>query len=242
MCGQPLDSPGRPVLLPPELATQLAHMAHDLRVPLTTLQTVAEVLSEDWDRLEPAQLRQMVTALHRNTLWLQQLVTTLTDPPPTPPPADGQSRVLVGLRTTLAQIEPVVQPLLAARQQSLTVDGPAELPAVWGHPQQLGQVYVNLLSNASKFTAPGTFIRVHLQPGEQSVRVAVEDRGSGFPPAALPHLFEPYYRAAEAAATPGTGLGLAIVQQIIAAHGGQVGAENRRGGGARVWFTLPRAE
>jgi signal transduction histidine kinase len=118
---------------------------------------------------------------------------------------------------------------------------PEQLPRVCADPHQVGQVYVNLLTNAGKFAAPETAIRVQLLPQDSGVRVAVEDRGPGIAPEALPHLFEPYYRAPAAMATPGTGLGLAIVRQIITAHEGEVGAENRRGGGAQVWFALPRA-
>src|SRR4051812_23194249 len=156
MCAQPLEPPREPALPPSELPTQLAQMAHDMRAPLTTMRTVAEVLSEDWDRLDPAQLRQMVTALHRSTLWLQQLVLTLTDTAPETPLARSRGLAPSCLRTTLDQIEPVIQPLLTARRQSFTVAGPAELPPVRGNPQQLGQVYVNMLTNASKFAAPGT--------------------------------------------------------------------------------------
>lgn len=229
-------------LLPPEFATQVAHLAHDIRAPLTTLQTVTELLSEDLDRLDPAQLRQMVTALHRSTRWLQELVESLLGLAPPAPSANGRGRAPVCLRAVLDGIAPMIQPLLATRRQLLTIQGPATLPAVWADPQQLGQVYVNLLTNASKFAAPGTPLGVHFQPGDNGLRVAIEDRGPGIPLEALPQLFEPYYRAPTAAATPGTGLGLAIVQQIIAAHGGQVGAANRRGGGARVWFAVPVAE
>jgi signal transduction histidine kinase len=107
--------------------------------------------------------------------------------------------------------------------------------------QQLGQVYLNLLGNASKFAPPATVIRVAFRRTEAGVRAAVEDRGPGVPAGAAARLFEPFYQAPPPTAPGlcGVGLGLAIVKDLIAAQGGRVGAENRRGGGARIWFELP---
>jgi signal transduction histidine kinase len=224
-----------------DLATQLAQLAHDIRAPVTTMQTAIELLDEDLARLDPSQIRHVVSALHRSTLWLQQLVDTLPQEAPNGDPDGGRRRAPVNLRATLDGIVPIIEPMLAAQRQHLAVEGPERLPAVFADPQQLGRVYVNLLTNASKFAPTGTPIVVGFTPEDGCIRVAIEDRGPGIPSEALPHLFEPYYQAPTVAAKPGHGLGLAIVQSIIAAHGGQVGAENRRCGGARVWFTLPRA-
>ena len=75
------------------------------------------------------------------------------------------------------------------------------------------------------------------------IQVSVSDRGPGIPPAALPHLFDPFYRAIDSGPHPhGLGLGLAVVKGLVSAHGGQVSAENRAGGGARFAFTLPQEE
>ena len=67
----------------------------------------------------------------------------------------------------------------------------------------------------------------------------VEDTGPGIPSAALPRLFEPFYRAPGADAVRGSGLGLAVAQGLVAAHGGRIWAENRPEGGARFVFSIP---
>ena len=78
---------------------------------------------------------------------------------------------------------------------------------------------------------------------ENTIHVSVADRGTGIPQAALPHLFDPFYRAIDSGPHPhGLGLGLAVVKGLVNAHGGQVTAENRAGGGARFVFTLPQEE
>jgi len=79
---------------------------------------------------------------------------------------------------------------------------------------------------------------------DRLIEIAVSDRGPGIPPAALSHLFDPFYRAIDSAGAPrpgGLGLGLAVVKGLVEAHGGRVSAENRAGGGARFSFTLPRS-
>ena len=73
------------------------------------------------------------------------------------------------------------------------------------------------------------------------MRVSVADRGPGVSLEHAQRLFEPYYRAPATASSgkDGVGLGLSIVKSIVEAHGGLVGVESRRGGGARFWFTIP---
>jgi signal transduction histidine kinase len=79
--------------------------------------------------------------------------------------------------------------------------------------------------------------------GGPCVRFVVEDRGPGIAPSALPHVFEPYYRAPGAAgAAPGTGLGLAVVKALVEAHGGSIEATSDIGRGTRIVFTLPCVE
>ncbi len=88
---------------------------------------------------------------------------------------------------------------------------------------------------------PATAIDVTVTADGDCVRVSVADRGPGLPTGEAGRLFEPYYRAQEVrtSGTEGVGLGLSIVKSIVEAHAGRVGAEARRGGGARFWFELP---
>jgi len=215
---------------------------HELRTPLLAMGLTAELLCEDLDHLARPDVRQLVATLHRNSVWLHQLVENLHEfaAPGRAPGALGCASVDLG--DVLHETARVIEPLLAAKAQRLAVLVPAPRPLVRTVPQQLGQVYLNLLGNASKFAPPDTVIRVALTRTAAGVRVAVEDRGPGVPAGAAARLFEPFYQAATPT-TPGqrgVGLGLAIVKDIVEAQGGRVGAENRRGGGARIWFELPQ--
>ena len=228
----------------PDRWGDVANLAHELRSPLAAMRVAAELLDEAIDQPDAwdlEQSRKMVRSLHRGTLWLQQLVENLLGLEAARTGGLGRHPEPLDLHDSLRGTMLVLEPLLAAKGQRLEIETAESLPRVVGERQPLGQVYANLLTNASKFSPPGSSIRVRLMPAGERVRVAVEDRGPGIPDGCAARLFEAYYQAPTptAPAHRGVGLGLAIVKEIVLASGGQVGAENRDGGGARVWFELP---
>jgi two-component system sensor histidine kinase KdpD len=104
-------------------------------------------------------------------------------------------------------------------------------------------VIYNLVENATKYAPPDTDIDVTARRDGSTLSISIADRGPGIPAAAVPYLFDPFYRVMDGRPRPqGLGLGLAIVKGLIEAHGGRVAAENRAGGGARFTFTLPLGE
>jgi two-component system sensor histidine kinase KdpD len=101
------------------------------------------------------------------------------------------------------------------------------------------QVFINLLENATKYTPPGTPVDISAKTGEGLVVVDVADRGPGFAPGDETRIFDKFYRAPSVTSAAGAGLGLTICRGIITAHGGNIWAENRPGGGAVFHFSLP---
>ena len=114
---------------------------------------------------------------------------------------------------------------------------------VRGDAGRLKQVVVNLLDNAIKYTPTGGSVGVAVSSDAAWVSLEVRDTGSGISPAALPHIFERFYRAdpARSRDPDGAGLGLAIVRAICIAHGGTIEAESAGGGGSCFRVRLPRA-
>ena len=221
--------------------TVLATVAHELRGPLTALATSSELLAEDFAQLDPVQVKSMLGAMHRRTLWLQGLVENLLCAATI---REGRLQLhcqALSMPDVLADVQAVVGPLLAQRGQKLHTGMPAKLPEVLADSRRLGQVLVNLILNASKFGRPNMSIDVTISVRDGVVRVTVADRGPGVAPDQAERLFEPYYRAPSTAGSSkdGVGLGLSIVKSIVEAHGGRVGVESRRGGGARFWFSVP---
>src|SRR5205807_9810581 len=116
-----------------------------------------------------------------------------------------------------------------------------DVAEVLGDSRRLSQVLVNLILNASKLGTANSPIDLTITGRGSAVRISVADRGPGVSGEDMQRLFEPYYRdpASVGSGKDGVGLGLSIVKSIVEAHGGLVGVESRRAGGARFWFTVP---
>jgi two-component system sensor histidine kinase MprB len=109
---------------------------------------------------------------------------------------------------------------------------------VTGIPARLERAVSNLIDNAVKYSPPGEPVEVALHDRQLTVR----DHGPGISGEDLPHIFDRFYRGAEARGRPGSGLGLAIVRQVAAQQGGTIAAESAPGGGALMRLRLPYAE
>jgi two-component system, OmpR family, sensor histidine kinase KdpD len=221
----------------------LSAVAHELRATLSALATSSELLFEDLEALDRHQIRGMVSTIHRGALWLQGLVENMLCAASI---EEGRFRVHprpISLLDVVAEAHSLVRPLLERNNQRLRVSARGRLPHVRADGRRVGQVLVNLISNAVKYTGHGAVLDVTVTARSDEVCIAVADRGRGLPDGDGDRLFEPYYRTdwANESGKEGLGLGLAIVKSIVEAHGGRVGAGNRRGGGARFWFTLPMA-
>lgn len=115
------------------------------------------------------------------------------------------------------------------------------LPSIPMNENKIIQVFINLLSNATKFSKPDGKIFISTELLDKQVQVSIRDEGMGIDAEDLPHIFERFYRASkEAVAVRGTGLGLALTKGIVEVHGGRIWAVS--GGlnkGAVFYVTLP---
>ena len=229
--------------LPTELSTSalLASLVHELRTPVAALATGSELLLDDLDRMTRDDLQRIVETMHRGAIWLQGLIENVLYAATV---AEGHVRIYpreLDLVELARDVVPVVAPLLRQRDQTLRIVDRVGGARVAADGRRMGQVLINLIANASKYSRPGTRIDVMAARRGTVVRLSVADRGPGLPPGARDHLFAPYTRAADAgpAGIDGAGLGLAIVRSIVDLHGGSVGAVPRRGGGAVFWVQLP---
>jgi light-regulated signal transduction histidine kinase (bacteriophytochrome) len=118
------------------------------------------------------------------------------------------------------------------------------LPPALGDRSLLAQVWINLLSNAFKFSAKkdNPTIEVNATSGDVEHTYFVRDNGAGFDARYASKLFGVFQRLHDASEFPGTGVGLALVHRIVTRHGGRVWAEGRPGEGATFYFTLPRSQ
>ena len=222
----------------------LADITHEFRTPLAALAASIELLLDQASVLTLDELQELLTSLHLGILGLQTLVDNLLEAASL---ESGQFRVSprpAQLNEILGDAVRLMRPLVEKYNQRLVVEAPAEAPAVRADPRRTVQVLVNLLSNAAKHGAEGSEIIIGAIVEDGWVRVTVADRGPGIPAEYLDNLFDRFvhFDSGQGQGQHGTGLGLWIVDAVVTAHGGQVGVEDRPGGGSIFWFTLPRLE
>jgi two-component system OmpR family sensor kinase len=212
--------------------------SHDLRTPLAALRTELELAL-----LHPADgpaLRAAVEAAHADAVRLSELANGLLRLAAAEP--DG--RQLDCEDVHLPQLIQGGVELVAASAAARDVTIDVRVPDVLVHvdPPRLVQVIANLLANAARFAPPASALELiaelDLHEATRVLRVEVLDRGPGVSPDFRSSLFEPFARARPAGSS-GAGLGLATAAASVHAHGGAIGYEERRGGGARFWFWVP---
>jgi signal transduction histidine kinase len=217
----------------------LATVAHELRGPLTALETASELLDRDFDSLDATQIRVMVSGIHRRALWMRGLMENLLCSA-----AINEGRFTVHTRPTdivelAREIEAIVRPLLDRKRQSLRIVASTSALAE-ADAHRVSQVLLNLISNAHKYSEADKDIEIDITSDHDVVRVSVSDRGPGLPESAVRSAFRAYDRAGRSDGD-GLGIGLWVVRSIMRAHGGRVGVFNRVGGGATFWFELREA-
>jgi len=210
-------------------------VAHELRTPVAIAQGELEALVDEIHEPTPERLR----SLHEEMLRLARIVEDVE----TLAAAEAAQFRLERETVDLADVARNVVASMGAQAEASGVELTTQLqPAtVDADRARLEQIARNLLSNALKFTPPGGSVAVSVDSQDGAARLAVEDTGPGITKEELPHLFERFWRGQSAADSAGSGVGLAVVSELVRAHGGQVNATTRPGGGARFTVTLPRS-
>jgi two-component system, OmpR family, sensor histidine kinase MprB len=201
----------------------VADASHELRTPLASLRTNIEVLAGG-KRLPAAERQKLLDDVIVEVEELSALVGDLVEIDRERPADVEDVRLdhLVGNAVARAKVR---APKVLFRTQ-------LQESVVRGAPAQLDRAVSNLLDNAAKWSSS---VDVAVTDSEVTVR----DHGPGISEADLPHVFDRFYRAADARNLPGSGLGLAIVRQVAQTHGGEATAENAPDGGAIFRLSLP---
>ncbi len=213
-------------------------VSHELRTPITTIYGMSQLLRQRHRTMDPEALSQVIEDIQGEADRLRRLTEDL----------------LVLSRTEGGRLQLTSDPLLVGhvvrrRIADESTRWPAHrfgaeitpgLPLVLGEEMYVEQVVQNLLSNAAKYSPPGSDIRVVVAHEDGEVVVRVLDPGIGLEQETPDTLFELYYRAPNAArAAPGAGIGLFVCRQLILAMGGRIWARPRDSGGAEFGFALP---
>ncbi|XXX75939.1 PAS domain S-box protein [Sorangium sp. So ce134] len=207
-------------------------IAHDLRQPVTTIVLQASMLARQ------AQCSDKAQHILASAMQLSRMISDLLDVSRLESHRLELSRVEVDLPALVqATVERTAD---ATSGHRVDVEVRGDVPPLLADPGRLEQVLTNLLSNAAKYGAPETPIRMAVERRGGEVLVALENEGKGIAPEELPRLFARYYRTREAKAggAAGLGLGLYIVRRLVEAHGGRIWAESAAGK-TTFQFALP---
>ncbi len=211
----------------------LANISHEFRTPLSALSASLEILLSEFDYLSPSDQRSLLHSMQLSTTSLQTLVNNLLESSSIEAGKFIIRRRSVQLNVVLAEAVHIVQPLLDRRNQFLVLTQPFNLPTLAADPIRLTQVFINLLSNASKYSPQEQKIDVGIDVLSDNLLIAVADRGQGIPESEREDIFGYFTRLArEDTDQYGAGLGLSVVKSIVEGHGGQISIDERPGGAA----------
>jgi two-component system sensor histidine kinase MprB len=210
----------------------VADASHELRTPVTSLRTNIEILqhqgaimdAEDHRRL----LADVVEQIEELTLLINDLIDLARGEEPHLNTEEVRLDLLVGEVLDRVRRRSADTPMLVELDPTLLT----------GVPSRLERAVGNLVDNAVKYSPPGEAVEIRLHGDELTVR----DHGPGISAADLPHIFDRFFRGAEARGRPGSGLGLAIVRQVAGQQRGSVVAEPAPDGGTLMRLRLPGAE
>jgi two-component system sensor histidine kinase MprB len=210
----------------------VADASHELRTPVTSLRTNIEILQQQGQDMDPEDSQRLLADVVEQTEELTLLMNDLIDlARGEEPRADAEE-----LRLDMLVSEVIER--TRRRAPTTALQAQLEPTIVTGVPARLERAISNLIDNAVKYSPPDEPVEVVLRAGDLTVR----DHGPGISAEDLPHVFDRFYRGAEARGRPGSGLGLAIVRQVAGQQHGSVSAEAAPGGGTLMRLRLPGTE
>ncbi len=227
----------------------VASVAHEVGTPLHSIAWHVQALAEE-PGVTP-EIKKRVTVideqLTRVVRIIQDLLSSTRQRQPEP--------TWLSVEQVISPATVLMEPAFHAKEISLTVEIPGDLPLVWADAEKMHQVLVNVFANALAATPPHGAVRVlagaraaasdELERGRRVaqsmsslvVTIAVEDTGCGMPEADMQKAFEPFFTTK--AVGKGTGLGLFLSRETVLAHGGSLSLESEPGRGTTVTVTLP---
>lgn len=215
----------------------LANIAHELKTPLAILQGHLESMLDGVEQSEPDKLFSMQEEVMR----LTRLVGDLRDL------SLAQVHQLelhlqpMDLGEKTERAAEMLEPLLEEKNLHFVKELAPDLPLRQLDPDRLNQILYNLITNAIRYTTPGTAILLKTEAAGENVRLLIADEGPGIAPEDLPHVFEQFYRGDKSRnrALGGSGIGLSLAKSFVEAQGGSIRAENRKNGGAAFIVEFP---
>ncbi len=209
-------------------------VSHDLRNPLASIIGHAQAIQRQIG--QPGIVEKSAGAIGTSAARMKSMIQDLVDSAL----LEAGQMILEEKPVDLASL---VYDLLSRSKTAMDtgrvkVNIPSDLPLVLADSNGLERIFVNLLTNALKYSFPDTDVVIRAEKTGDEVTISVADRGVGIAPEEIPHLFVRYYRARRTDRAEGLGLGLYITKKLVDAHGGRIWVESELGKGSTFFFTL----
>ena len=222
-------------------ANLLRAIAHDIRTPLASIVGASSALQEQ--TLSEEDQSALIAGINRDANWLVRVTENLLS-------VTRFTGGDVALKKTDEVLEEIVGSAIVKYHRApdalpVQVDRPETILIVPMDATLIEQVLINLFDNASAHASAATRIDLHIRQDGDRVILRIEDDGAGIPPALLPRIFDGSARQGSRSRPDdrrGMGIGLSVCRSIVQAHGGEMTAGNRDGGGAFFQFSLPNSE
>lgn len=220
----------------------LATMSHEFRTPLNAILGFSEMMTpENAGAMPPEKFKEYAQDIHRSGRLMLSLVNDVLDVAEIEAGERRLHKEPVNMGEILRDCAKNLEPLAAKAGIDLVREVPDTLPVIRADARSVHQVFLNLVSNAIKFTKEGGRITIAARSDGDGIAVSVADTGVGIPADKLPHICDPFSRLSEDPhkTQVGTGLGLSIVKSLIDFHDGKLGIESELGVGTTVTVAFP---
>lgn len=222
----------------------LGQISHELRTPQTSLTTFAHILDEKTETLSTERIKSHAEVISRSARRLEVLIDDLFDASGAETGEFKLDLNTIDLPVVVANTINDYEHQLTIRDQELTVEIDVSSGSHFhalADPARIAQVVTNLVSNASKYSWPGSAINIFCAFEDGKYIVKVTDHGDGIKPDDLQKIFTPFFRADNefVRSVPGAGLGLTICRSIVELHDGRISIESELNVGTTVTFTIP---
>jgi signal transduction histidine kinase len=219
----------------------LGMAAHDLRNPLGTILMYGEFLEEEAAGVLDETQMEFVSIIKSTSEFMLEMVNDLLDLAKIESGKLELETQYVDLADLALKNVRLNQPIAQRKNIELKFLCREEKIEMMVDPGKISQVFQNLISNAIKFSHPGTAAEIHLESNADGASITVRDQGQGIPEDQLEGLFTPFKKVGvkTTGGEDSTGLGLAIVRKIVEGHGGKIGVKSKVGLGSEFHFFLP---
>lgn len=217
----------------------VANVSHELKAPLASIRAYTEMI-EDGEAEEEETRKEFCSIIEGETNRLSNMIDTLLDLSKLEAGVIQMNMERVNLIKMLKTVEDTMRPNAEKKGISLSTDISQYIPPIVGDEGQLNRVFVNLVSNAIKYTPDGGKVDITGRLEGDLIRVDVSDTGYGIPEDVIPKIFEKFYRVKENIdVAKGTGMGLAMVKRILEIHNAEIKVKSKPGEGSCFSVFLP---